>query len=341
MPVSVPFTFVSQSGNVPASELDSNNTTITNYINNRNPSSGVLGSRPAAGNAGAIYTATDVAGGTPYLDTGSGWIQLGAGVNVSSIVSQVLVGLTLSNDGGSPNTVLDIAAGGCNSDDSVLANRILMTVSTAMTKNMNAAWAVGTGNGGNNAGASLAASTWYDVFVIERTDTGVVDVLADTTLSPSLPSGYTQKRRIGSFKTDGASHIVAFTQQGDYFRWAASVLDINESPGATTAVTKTLASVPLRTNVQAILNATVVPNGTTGAAYLSDLAANDEAASISAAPLAQISWNGSLLNAAGLDASNMLIRTNTSSQIRYRLSAAAATLLVATLGWYDRRGQDT
>jgi hypothetical protein len=78
MPLTVPNAFAAASGNVPASQLDGNNAAITNWINARNPTSGLLAARPAFGNAGALYFATDVAGGTIYLDTGTAWTALQA-----------------------------------------------------------------------------------------------------------------------------------------------------------------------------------------------------------------------------------------------------------------------
>jgi len=41
--------------------------------------------------------------------------------------------------------------------------------------------------------------------------------------------------------------------------------------------------------------------------------------------------------------SQILVRTNTSAQIRYRLSASASDIKIGlvTLGWIDRRGRDS
>lgn len=69
-------------GNILASLFDDNWNAQNAYINARQPSSGLIAARPAAstGNAGLIYLATDVAGGTAYLSTGTVWIAMGAGV---------------------------------------------------------------------------------------------------------------------------------------------------------------------------------------------------------------------------------------------------------------------
>ena len=72
-------------------------------------------------------------------------------------------------------------------------------------------WTLGTGNGCLDTG-TVAASTWYSVFVIERIDTAVVDVLCSTSATaPTMPTNYTRKRRIGSILTDANTAINYFT----------------------------------------------------------------------------------------------------------------------------------
>jgi hypothetical protein len=244
-----------------------------------------------------------------------------------------LSGLTIANNATSPNTVIDTSAGVANADDSTT----LMSLA-AFSKNANAAWVVGSGNGCLDAGSSLAASTWYHVFVVARTDTGVVDQLCSTSATaPTLPTNYTKKRRIGSFRTNASAQILGFTQDGDYFRWTASVLDVNATNPGTSAVTRTL-TVPSGVNVQAIINAQASYNGVGHGIgfYVSDLAANDEAPSPSVAPLMQAMTADYIQAYAALQ-----IRTNLSSQIRSRMNSSdSLTILrIATLGWIDTRGR--
>ena len=80
-------------------------------------------------------------------------------------------GCALSNDPTTPNTIIDAAAGFvCSSDQTTLM------LLAAITKSIGSTWAVGSGNGGLDQG-SVLASTWYHAYVIERVDTGVVDLL--------------------------------------------------------------------------------------------------------------------------------------------------------------------
>jgi hypothetical protein len=86
---------------------------------------GTLAQRPAAGgtNAGLLYLATDVAGGTLYRSNGAAWVACGAGVSAGGA-------LTLTGDvtgSGSGTVATTIAAG-------VVTNAKLATVATATFK---------------------------------------------------------------------------------------------------------------------------------------------------------------------------------------------------------------
>ncbi len=282
---------------------------------------------------------TAVSGATVY-----GLVQLGSGLTLTGNVLTVagladqFTGLTLTRTSA---TALAVAIGGCASDDTVLANRILMSVTSAIQGNTAGTWVVGTSQNKLDAGTIGTSQTWH-VYVIDRPDTGVVDIafsLSATTVTVggAIPAAYTKQRRIGAFRVDGAGAILAFTQDGDYFRWsAAPTLDVNTTAPGASAITAML-TVPTGIAVQALVNAELVIAGTAGMLYLSDLAATDEAASATAAPLGQVSANV----ANQIAAAPCQIRTNTSGQIRYRVSASDGSTIVriSTLGWIDRRGR--
>src|SRR6266851_926625 len=161
-----------------------------------------------------------VASNVPVFDGTSGSFIKDSLFSLGLLFRSYIAGFTLSNDGVTPNTVIDISAGTSMSDDQTTVMN-----SVAFTKNCNAAWVVGSGNGALDTGVVLVASTWYHVYQIKRTDTNVVDFLISTSASaPTMPANYTKKRRIGSFKTDGSGNIIAFTQVGDRFRWSVPVL---------------------------------------------------------------------------------------------------------------------
>jgi hypothetical protein len=232
-------------------------------------------------------------------------------------------GLTLSNDSGTPNTVLDIAAGAAV--DTTYADMLLL--SSAFTKTTGA-WAVGTGNGGLDTGA-VGAASWYSVWVIKRTDTGVVDVLFSLSASaPTMPANYTLKRRIGWFKT-ASSNIVTFQQNGNQFYWMTKKADANAV--AIAATTRTLLTVNSPVNSEGIFAIAYAATGSGGFLDLGWTALTDAAAadtnSVARAPLA--TGAESFVTRANVDASN---------QIYYRSSVSTGnTITVLTIGWIDTR----
>lgn len=246
-------------------------------------------------------------------------------------IRSYLAGCTMSTAGSS--TTMSIAAGQCMDS----TNAFSMTL--AAIAKTTSAWAVGTAQGGLDTG-TIANSTTYHFFVIRRPDTGVVDVLISlSATSPTLPTNYTQFRRIGSGRTNGSAQWVGFTQDGDYFILSTPVLDIGTTNPGTSAVTATLTSIPTGINVEAIVNANLIDTAAGGyLAYLSDLATTDIAVSATAAPLMQISTQAANLYGAW----GGRIRTNTSAQIRYRLNASAATtsIRICSMGWIDTRGRN-
>ena len=264
-------------------------------------------------------------------------LTMGASIPAWSAAAGVvdqLCGLTLSNNVGDATNDIDISVGVAASEDATYANRVMMSLTSAITKRLDATWVVGTNQGGLDTGSP--SNTTYHVFLIQRVDTGVVDVLFSlSATAPTLPTNYTKQRRIGSILRESAA-IVAFVQDGDLFQRSSPVLDVSAANPGTSAVTRTL-SVPVGISVIARINTDLDVGAAGSAVYFSDLATTDLAASNTAAPLAQLASN----NANDVDASQVHVRTNTSAQIRSRLSASDAntTLYVATTGWFDRRGK--
>lgn len=264
------------------------------------------------------------------------WLTVGklslTNLGLSAIPQGHLWGMTLSNNGTDAVNDIDIAAGSCASDDAVDANRVLLNPG-AMTKQLDAVWAAGSAAGGRISSEALANGTWH-VYAFRRSG-GTDDVCFSQSLTPTLPDSGTNKRRIGSILRESAA-IVGFVQDGDYFARKASVLDVNAVNPGTAAVTRTL-SVPTGISVLVLMQVNFLVTGTISNLHLSDLAVNDEQASGTAAPLATIAQaiaNSNLGNPA-------LVRTNTSGQIRSRVSGsdAATTVRIATLGWFDQRGR--
>ena len=264
--------------------------------------------------------------------------ETGAAANRKVLVREMLGlmrghidGLILANNAGDASNDLDIAAGAAV--DSTGAQ--LMILASALTKRLDAGWTVGTNQGALDTGAE-GSSTWYHVWLIMRSDTGVVDVLFSTSATaPTMPTSYDFKRRIGSFYNSSGSVITQFSQVGDEFLWDDPPLDVDVADQSTSSVSRTL-SVPTGVVVWAIVNALAVNASAARFLYLRSLAANDEAVSNTAAPLCTLccAANVALPNYAGI------VRTNTSAQVGTIANGATTTLRIATLGWIDARGRN-
>lgn len=221
-------------------------------------------------------------------------------------------------------------------------NAVVMSLTA--TSKTTSAWALGAGVGGLDTG-SIANNTGYHFFAIRRPDTGVVDALFSlSATSPTLPTNYTQFRRIGWGKTNGSAQWTSFRQVGDLFLWDVPVFDVGANNPGTSAVSRTL-SVPVGYFVEAIVNAGLYNSGSGVAAglLLSSLLQADTAPAETNTPL----WTSGALtgNATGGARSSYTqqrIICNSAAQIRSRLSAsdASVTLYLATVGWIDPRGKD-
>ena len=139
-----------------------------------------------------------------------GYIGTNLTYGVDEFLKNYITGLVLSNDTDTDHDV-NITDGQCR--DSTDTENIIL--SSEITKRIDASWAVGDNSGGMDTG-SVSASTLYAVWVIKRSDTGVVDALFSTSFSsPTMPTNYDYKRLVGWVLTDGSSNILGFRQHGD------------------------------------------------------------------------------------------------------------------------------
>lgn len=249
-----------------------------------------------------------------------------------TILRSYLAGLTLSTAGGS--TTISVAAG--QAADST--NAVMMSI--AAFSKTTASFVAGSGNGALDTGASGGStSTWYHLWLIAKAD-GTADILMSlSATSPTMPATYTYKRRIGSAKLDGSKNWIAFIQDGDYFRWLVGAYDIGDTNPGTGAVLRTL-TVPPGINVFALFSADVADtSGAAILAYFSDPASTDTAPSPTSTAIGQV---GNPPTSYAYGYGTLSIRTNTSAQVRSRLSVSGAgtTINMCTHGWIDSRGRN-
>ena len=279
----------------------------------------------------AVFGAVDAAAARIALgaQVAGNYADAGANTNITKLTAitdytgslafrSFLSGLTLSTAGSS--ATMSIAAGVAMDS----TNTCLMQL--AATSKTTSGWVGGSAVGGLDTG-TIANNTGYHFYVILRPDTGVVDVVFSlSSTSPTLPTNYTQYRRIGWGKINGSGQWTKFIQSGDQFLWDSPPLDVNAATPGTAAVLYAL-SVP--SGVRVIVDLNVASNASSSLLYLSCPDVADLAPSATVAPVSQVSNNLGIAR----------VVTNTSSQIRIRSSVNAAHV-VATLGWVDTRGRD-
>jgi len=169
-------------------------------------------------------------------------------------------GLICSN-GSDADHDLNITAGSCCDDD---GTGVIVLAGALAGKQLDAAWAAGAAAGMLDAG-SIALDTTYHIFAIRNPTTGAVDALASTSASsPTMPSGYTQKRRIHSVMTDASANIYAFWRVGDHVWWAAEGSDQIGGGEQTAAITRqleTLNKIPAGVRVRPIVQVELEVDG--------------------------------------------------------------------------------
>lgn len=240
-----------------------------------------------------------------------------------------LFGLTLANNATDATNDIDFAAG-----RAVDSTGVALMIATAKTKQLDAAWAAGTGAGGRMSAAAITDTT-YHCFVIMNPTTGAVDCGFDTSpTAPTLPTGYTLFRRVGSIIRSGAT-ILAFLQNGDDFSLVTSVASYSLGNPGTSAVLVTM-SVPsgikLKTRLMALVTCSDISTTLT-------LGVKDPAEATAGAK--EIGLN-SLATAGTYTARQVLnVYTNTSGQIQFILntSTAGINVTIHTHGWADTRGR--
>lgn len=122
---------------------------------------------------------------------------------------------------------LALSATGTNANISVSASELLVRGASnlsrllpgvAVTINTAAAGANGLDTG------ALASSTWYSVWVIWN-GTTTAGLISTSATSPTMPTGYTHKARVGWIRTDGTASKfpLGFTQRGRRVQYLVNV----------------------------------------------------------------------------------------------------------------------
>ena len=242
-------------------------------------------------------------------------------------------GLLPSNNATDANNDIDIAVGKCRDD----SDTVDIVLETAITKQLDAAFAEGTNAGGLNTGTK-ANNTWYDLYIIAKAD-GTTDVMFSTYANrETLPTDFVYKRYIGAIRTDASGNI----RQGKWnIQSGGSLRFIYNTPiqdyiggVPTTASLVTLTSPSSKASLVTHLLRTEATGVNQGPAYT--LLTNPDQADV--APSSSIFTNASdNFDLTDVSVVSVDVLTNDSSQIRYRGTKAVANSQILTRGYIDER----
>jgi hypothetical protein len=236
-------------------------------------------------------------------------------------------GLITSRDAGDTDHDVNITAGEARDPTDVESLRL----ATEITKQIDAAWAVGDDAGGIDTGA-VAADTLYAVWLIKRSDTGVVDALFSTSFTaPTMPTDYDYKRLIAAVLTDGSANIIDYTHKDDYFRLIGDiVLDVDDS--TITGSTFEVGTLSVPPNCLAHIYGNLLNGGATNVDGILWIKTNGAGEITTAGEsFSTVQTNGTFdqLNGIGF------VLVDGSSQVQYAASevAGSARVRIATLGF--------
>jgi len=257
---------------------------------------------------------------------GTDFVLIGKNPSTTSTVGQSLLPnpITISNGTDAAHDI-DFTAGNFQFDDGSG-----QSVATALTKQIDASWVAGNNAGGLDTGA-VAIDEIYYMFAIYNPTTLTSDFLFSlSATSPTLPSGYTKKKKIASLTTDGSGNI----RNGSYvFNPNGSYAFIYNSPisfsTTTLATTRTAIPMDCPPNTSVRINAKYQDNdASAGNVIIFDSNRVDAAPTLSNSTLVT---NNNLLAII-----QDFFIVDSSSQLFYRAEDSTAILFeVANLGWFD------
>ena len=142
------------------------------------------------------------------LNSGTGGFILEAAAvpAIPAVAGSAFTNLYIVNNTGTPNSEVNVSY-----DELVMNN-----TSGGAVRATNQSFTINCGTTGANgldAGA-LAASTWYYVFGISN-GTTAAGLMSTSSTAPTMPSGYTFKKRLGAWLTNSSSQLYQISQRGN------------------------------------------------------------------------------------------------------------------------------
>lgn len=190
-----------------------------------------------------------------------------ANLGAANLSPDFIQGMALSNDGGNPNTHINVATG------FLKGGSILLTNGATLTKRLDQNWAAGTGAGGLDTGVKANNGTYF-LYALQKASDGSFDWVYSTSatvagVNTTLLTGYTVVMCLAVVLTDGSGNIRQFTMNNDEYVWTTPVLDL---ANVATSTTSTLAAitVPNGVRVKANLRFLFTSSATTNSCLISD-----------------------------------------------------------------------
>ena len=204
---------------------------------------------------GDILTTRDVS----FRYNGTNFIKVenvNPATNTIQGISYLPQKITIANNSSDVNNDIDFSGGNFVFSD--FSGQVYVP---AMIKRLDANWTAGTNQGGLDTGTK-ANSTWYYCYAIYNPTTQASDFLfSASATSPTLPSGFTKVKYIGSILTNSSGNIILFKQVGNYF-YFNNIYDASPSSPSSGAYSNYTLSVPRLTNIIAMVNSTIDYTGT-------------------------------------------------------------------------------
>jgi hypothetical protein len=295
-------------------------------VNNSTAAAGNAGNGPGGGGSGAVCQAIASTQNGGAGANGCVIItEYGSWTSPTAVVRGLLHGLTLSKAGSS--TTFTVAPG--QASDSTFVDMITLT--SAMNKT-SGGFAPGGGNGALDTG-TIATTTWYHVYVIKNQTTGAVDVLVSlSATTPTMPSGFSLFRRIGSMRFDGTGNWRGFVQLGDHFLWTTPNIDY--SSAAANAASRQNLTLTVPTGIQVYAEfVLIVTAGASQNVYATSLDQADTAATSAGG-----GYQSTTTAANDRGGGPVVTRTDTLARIGLR-SSGTCSYTIITQGWTDYRGR--
>lgn len=192
-----------------------------------------------------------------------------------------------------------------------------------------------TGANGLDVSGSRATNGTVHVFVIYNPTTTTFAAFGSSSLTPTLPSGYTKSRRVGSIKLNASTNIIPFTMRGDFISYQTPFLDVSAAAFTGSPPVNQTLSVPSGIYVEAMVKPAASSTPATPDFYrFYDPADADVAVTANTA-----NWNSDTTSPLSKAVAPLRVGTNTSSQIRASSGGSSDSINLTIFGYYDRRDQ--